>query len=75
MRKQLQRKHGLEVAEAASHIVHTATKMCVLGAIANKADPAKVLVSVIEMFKAIERSSDVLAGVPPSSIQPGREAS
>ena len=37
--------------------------MCVLNAIANKVDPAKTLLSVIEMFKAIDRSSDVLASV------------
>jgi hypothetical protein len=45
-------------SETASHIVHTATKMCVLRAITNKVDPAKVL-GVIEMFKAGDRSSDV----------------
>jgi hypothetical protein len=38
-------------SETASHIVHTATKMCVLRAITKKVDPAKVL-GVIEMFKA-----------------------
>ena len=50
-------------SETASHIVHTATKMCVLRAITNKVDPAKVLVGVIEMFKAGDGSSDVLAGI------------
>ena len=50
-------------SETASHIVHRATKMCVLSAITNKVDPAKVLVGVIEMFKAGDRSSDVLAGI------------
>jgi hypothetical protein len=63
VRECIERKHGLEVAEAASQIVHTATKMCALNAIANKVDPAKTLVGVIEMFKAVDRSSDVLAHI------------
>jgi len=50
-------------SETASHIVHTATKMCMLSATTNKVDPAKVLVGVIEMFKAGDGSSDVLAGI------------
>jgi hypothetical protein len=62
VRKRIEREHGLEVGDSLPHR-SPATKMCVLSAITNKVDPVKVLAGVIEMFKAGDRSSDVLAGI------------
>ena len=62
-RDHIERRDRPEVAEAGRlHGPQGHVSMC-FNAVRNNVDPAKTILGVIEIFKAIDASSDVLAGL------------
>jgi hypothetical protein len=62
VRKRIEREHGLEVGDSLPHRSHSHEDVHAERD-HEQGRPAKVLVGVIEMFKAGDGSSDVLAGI------------
>jgi hypothetical protein len=56
-RDHIERRDGVEVAEAAACLVRSVIQACIFN------DPVKTILAVIEMFKAVDGSSDILASL------------
>ena len=62
-RDHIERRDGVEVAEAAACLVRMVVEASIFNAVRHNVDPVKTILAVIEMFKAVDSSSDVLASL------------